>query len=149
MSWYALRFWIELGFKAVKSLGWKWDKTRRTDPDPRLPPLAGAVGGYPAGPGLRHQGGGRHSTAASPRATCVRRPRRSGCQSPGPSEPSGARRQRVPPRRRLAEAACCSRAGLWTPGLAAARTLAHTQAQPGNYLPRAPLKTRHIPLSAP
>ena len=28
----ALRFWIELGFKAIKSLGWKWDKTRRTDP---------------------------------------------------------------------------------------------------------------------
>ena len=32
VSWYALRFWIELGFKAVKSLGWKWDKTRGTDP---------------------------------------------------------------------------------------------------------------------
>ncbi len=40
MSWYALRFWIELGFKAcpvldtgaIKSLGWQWDKTRRTDP---------------------------------------------------------------------------------------------------------------------
>ena len=31
-SWYALRFWIELGFKVLKSLGWKWDKTRRTDP---------------------------------------------------------------------------------------------------------------------
>ena len=31
-SWYALRFWIELGFKALKSLGGKWDKTRRTDP---------------------------------------------------------------------------------------------------------------------
>ena len=31
-SWYALRFWIELGFKALKSLGWQWDKTRRTDP---------------------------------------------------------------------------------------------------------------------
>ena len=31
-SWYALRFWIELGFKAVKSLGWKWDQTRRTAP---------------------------------------------------------------------------------------------------------------------
>ena len=31
-SWYARRFWIELGFKAIKSLGWKWDKTRRTDP---------------------------------------------------------------------------------------------------------------------
>ena len=28
-------------------------------PGPRLPPLAGAVGGYPAGPGLRHQGGRR------------------------------------------------------------------------------------------
>ena len=32
MSWYALRFWIELGFKAIKSLGWQWQKTRRTDP---------------------------------------------------------------------------------------------------------------------
>ena len=31
-SWYALRFWIELGFKALKSLGWQWDKTRRADP---------------------------------------------------------------------------------------------------------------------
>ena len=34
------------------------------------------------------------------------------------------------------------------PGLAAARTLAQTQAQPGNHLPRAPLKTLYIPLSA-
>ncbi len=33
MSWHALRFWIELGFKAIKSLGWQWHKTRRTDPD--------------------------------------------------------------------------------------------------------------------
>ena len=32
VSWYALRFWIELGFKALKSLGWQWDQTRRTDP---------------------------------------------------------------------------------------------------------------------
>ena len=32
VSWYALRFWVELGFKAVKSLGWQWQKTRRTDP---------------------------------------------------------------------------------------------------------------------
>ena len=31
-GWYALRFWIELGFKALQSLGWEWDKTRRTDP---------------------------------------------------------------------------------------------------------------------
>ena len=32
MSWYALRFWIEVGFKAVKSAGWQWQRTRRTDP---------------------------------------------------------------------------------------------------------------------
>ena len=31
-SWYARRFWIELGFKAIKSLGWQWGQTRRTDP---------------------------------------------------------------------------------------------------------------------
>ena len=31
-SWYAPRFGIELGFKALKILGWKWDKTRRTGP---------------------------------------------------------------------------------------------------------------------
>ena len=32
VSWYALRFWTELGFRAVKNLGWQWQKTRRTDP---------------------------------------------------------------------------------------------------------------------
>ena len=32
VSWYARRFWIELGCKAIKSLGWQWQKTRRTDP---------------------------------------------------------------------------------------------------------------------
>ena len=32
VNWYALRFWIELGFKGIKSMGWQWDKTRRTDP---------------------------------------------------------------------------------------------------------------------
>ena len=31
-SWYALRFWIEVGFKALKSVGWQWQKTRRVDP---------------------------------------------------------------------------------------------------------------------
>ena len=59
VSWYALRFWIELGFKAVKSLGWQWDKTRRTDPARVLPALARVVGGDAAGPGLWHPGGGR------------------------------------------------------------------------------------------
>ena len=30
--WYALRFWIEVGFKSLKSVGWQWQKTRREDP---------------------------------------------------------------------------------------------------------------------
>lgn len=30
--WYQLRIWIELGFRALKGLGWHWDRTRRTDP---------------------------------------------------------------------------------------------------------------------
>ena len=32
-SWYEMRFWIETGFKALKSVGWQWRKTRRTDPE--------------------------------------------------------------------------------------------------------------------
>ena len=31
-SWYGLRMWIELGFRALKSVGWQWQKTRRSDP---------------------------------------------------------------------------------------------------------------------
>ena len=54
----------------------------------------------------------------------------SGFQSPGPSEPSGAHRQRDPPRHRLAQAVAAQRTPL-EPRLAAARTLAGTQAQPG------------------
>ncbi len=30
--WYSLRFWIELGFRALKGLGWRWDQTKRTNP---------------------------------------------------------------------------------------------------------------------
>lgn len=33
LCWYDLRAWIELGFRALKSLGWHWERTRRTDPD--------------------------------------------------------------------------------------------------------------------
>ena len=63
-SWYALRFWIELGFKALKSLGPQEPGMEMgLDPPDRpgayLPPLAGAVGGHAAGPGPWHQGGGR------------------------------------------------------------------------------------------
>jgi hypothetical protein len=31
-SWYGLRVWIELGFRALKSFGWHWERTRRTAP---------------------------------------------------------------------------------------------------------------------
>jgi hypothetical protein len=31
-SWYGLRAWIELGFRALKSMGWQWARTRRTKP---------------------------------------------------------------------------------------------------------------------
>ena len=31
-SWREMRFWIESGFNALKSVGWQWRKTRRTDP---------------------------------------------------------------------------------------------------------------------
>jgi hypothetical protein len=30
--WYALRAWIEQGFKVIKSGGWDWEKTRMDDP---------------------------------------------------------------------------------------------------------------------
>jgi hypothetical protein len=33
VSWYGLRMWIELGFRALKGVGWRWEHTRRTDPD--------------------------------------------------------------------------------------------------------------------
>lgn len=32
VSWYARRMWVELGFKVLKSVGWQWQRTRRTDP---------------------------------------------------------------------------------------------------------------------
>jgi Transposase DDE domain len=31
-DWYGLRTWIELGFRSLKSCGWHWERTRRTDP---------------------------------------------------------------------------------------------------------------------
>lgn len=32
ICWYGLRVWIELGFRALKGVGWQWQKTRRLDP---------------------------------------------------------------------------------------------------------------------
>jgi hypothetical protein len=31
VAWYALRFWIELGFRDLKRLGWQWERTRRLE----------------------------------------------------------------------------------------------------------------------
>lgn len=31
--WYSLRIWVELGFRALKGVGFRWEKTRRLDPD--------------------------------------------------------------------------------------------------------------------
>jgi Transposase DDE domain len=31
-AWYALRAWVEHGFKALKSAGWQWHRSRITDP---------------------------------------------------------------------------------------------------------------------
>ncbi len=33
VAWYGLRMWIELGFRALKGVGFQWQRTRRTDPD--------------------------------------------------------------------------------------------------------------------
>jgi Transposase DDE domain len=32
VCWYGLRVWIELGFRALKGVGWQWQHTRRSDP---------------------------------------------------------------------------------------------------------------------
>ena len=32
VSWYGLRVWIELGFRALKGVGWQWQHPRRTEP---------------------------------------------------------------------------------------------------------------------
>lgn len=31
-AWYGLWIWVELGFRAHKSLGWQWQRTRRRAP---------------------------------------------------------------------------------------------------------------------
>ena len=100
VSWYALRFCIELGFKAIKRLGWKWDKTQRTDPT-RISRhwlvLSVAT--------LLALGYGTRVEDANDRRICSRQPasaaQSGGFQSSGPSDPSGAHRQRVPPRYQL------------------------------------------------
>ena len=137
VSWYALRFWIELGFKAcpvldtgaLKSLGWKWDKTRRTDPDPRLPPLAGAARWPPCWPWPTAPGWRTLTIVGIAPEQPAHAAQGPGSQSSGPSDPSGAYRQRRPLRHRLAPAADAQGPPVEL-GLTAPRTLAGTQVQP-------------------
>ena len=79
-SWYALRFWIELGFKALKSLGWKWEGGRQ-DPAAPTQPASPDTGWYsrwppcwywPTAPGIEdaqeswHDAGSTSETAQGP-----------------------------------------------------------------------------------
>jgi hypothetical protein len=32
VCWYGLRVWVELGFRALKGVGWQWQHTQRTNP---------------------------------------------------------------------------------------------------------------------
>lgn len=32
LAWYAMRFWIEVGFKQLKRAGWQWQHSKMTDP---------------------------------------------------------------------------------------------------------------------
>ena len=141
-SWYALRFRIELGFKAIKSLGWKWDRTRHASP---------GTGWYcrwlHCWPWLRHQGGRRPRPSHRPRqpADTAHVARSPASQQLAEAEAEG---QRIPARHRLAAPVDAQGPPL-EPGLAAARTLAQPQVQLVNHLPLAPLKTLYIPLSGP
>jgi len=40
-TWYTLRWWIETGFKALKTAGFHWERTRMVKPRPRRTPLVG------------------------------------------------------------------------------------------------------------
>ena len=143
-SWYALRFWVELGFKAIKSLGWKWDKLGA--PTQPASPATGWCCRWPhCWPWPTAPGWKTPRTGGSPQAACGHRPK-AGSQSPGPSKPSGAHRQRNPPRHRLAQAVAAQGSPL-EPRLAAARTLAPTQAQPRSPIMR-PRNSPYLPLSA-
>src|SRR4051812_5492304 len=65
VGWYASRMWVELGFRALKGLGWRWQRSRRTDPARvarhRLVLAVAALAPHRPGPGraaLAGAGGG-------------------------------------------------------------------------------------------
>ena len=56
VCWYGLRFWIEVGFKAIKSVGWQWPEESKDRPRPGQSSLAGTVCVYSDGAGMGDQG---------------------------------------------------------------------------------------------
>ena len=147
VSWYALRCWIELGFKALKSLGWQWDKTRRTDPA-RVSRhwlvlsvatlLALAYGARVEDANARRIAPGNLRTPPKALAPTHLNPRRR------PGRTVSVIRHGIDwLRRLLLRGRLCL-----APRLAAARTLAGTQAQPGDHLPCPFVIIPYIPLSA-
>ena len=114
---------------------------------------AGAVVGDVAGPGLWHQSLPPATTGGWRLLCPENRPRQlaSAAQGAGAHSPlwptaAGTDRKRNPPRHRPAEAVAAPGAAL-EPGMAAARTLTGSQAQPGGHSPCPCIKTPYIPLS--
>ena len=132
------------GFKALKSIGWKWDKTRRTDPA-RVSRhwlvlsvatlLALAYGTRVEDAHDRRIAPG--NLRAPPKSLASQH--RNSWQKP--KRKVSVFRRGIDWLRRLMH-----KGRLWNRVWLLPRTLAQTQAQPGNHLPRAPLKTLYIPL---
>ena len=142
-----------VGLQGGQEPGMEVGQDQENRPGAHLPALAGAVGGDAAGPGLWHQSGRRQRAkdcagqpAGAPQS--LSRTGYGGAAIPAPLPVAQAKtdRQRHPPRHRLAAAVAAPGPPL-EPGLAAARTLAGTQAQPGGHPPCPRLKTPYLPLS--
>ena len=124
-SWYALRFWIEAGFKAVKSLGWQWDKTRRTDPArvSRHSLVLSVATLLALAYGTRVEDAFDRRMAPGN----LRAPPQCLAHAPEQLGQAGTDRQRSPVRHRLADQVAAPGPAV-EPGVAAARTVAGTQA---------------------
>ena len=125
VCWYGLRTWIELGFRALKGVGWQWQRTRRDRPRRVGAPLAGAGGGDAVGARL----GTRAEDAAGRGGPAAR------LRTPAP-----AARPPTPPAPSASSPAACS-----PPALAAARrpALAPALARPRALAAPAPRPPHH------
>src|SRR3954447_18174824 len=145
VGWYALRMWVELGFRALKGLGWQWQRSRRTDPA-RVARHWLVLGGAT----LWTAAHGTRGEEAGPAGRPPRRP------PTGPAASAGAPAGRalstkdrpLPARPPVAVPPARARPALASP-LARARTLAPTPARPQAYHPwRGLTNVPYLPLSA-